>query len=168
MNNQTAVKEENFVAGLVGAFLFSLVGGIIWYLLYQIGFISAISGVVGVVCAIKGYALFGKKESIKGVVASLIITLVVMVGAWYFCLSTDVYNFYKEAYAMGEIEFPVSFGESVSVAYHFLSEPEIAAGYFKDLAMGLVFCIIGAIGSVKIALSRVKSGNSASNAASEN
>ena len=61
MNNQVVVKEENFVAGLVGAFLFSLAGGIVWYLLYQIGFIASISGIIGVVCAVKGYAVFGKK-----------------------------------------------------------------------------------------------------------
>ena len=31
----------------------------------QIGFIAGISGIIGVICAIKGYALFAKKESVK-------------------------------------------------------------------------------------------------------
>ncbi|MBO5767302.1 MAG: hypothetical protein J6R49_02135, partial [Clostridia bacterium] len=59
-----APKQENVLAGIVGALLFSLAGGIVWFLLYQIGFLAAISGIIGVVCAIKGYAIFGKRESV--------------------------------------------------------------------------------------------------------
>jgi hypothetical protein len=61
-------KQENVVAGIFGALLFSLAGGIIWFLLYQIGYLAAISGIVGVICAIKGYGIFGKRESVKGVI----------------------------------------------------------------------------------------------------
>ena len=58
------LKSENVLAGTVGAFLFALVGGVLWYVLYQIGFLAAISGIVGVICAIKGYSFFAKRESI--------------------------------------------------------------------------------------------------------
>ncbi len=162
MNNQAnTVKEENFIAGLVGAFLFSLVGGIVWYGLYQIGFIAAISGIIGVVCAIKGYAVFGKKESLKGVIFSVIIAAVVLVIAQYFCLATDVYNAYKEWFAAGEIDFTVSFGEAVAGAHIFLADPAVAAGYIKDLAIGLLLCVFGAFGSVRLALAKAKAANKA-------
>ena len=62
-NQQTDVKE-NVIAGIVGAFLFSLVGGALWFLIYMFGFIAGISGLIGAVCAIKGYAIFAKKYSI--------------------------------------------------------------------------------------------------------
>lgn len=135
--------EENVLAGIVGAFLFALAGGLIWFLLYLIGFMASISGLVGAVCAIKGYSLFSKKESIKGIVISVVIALLVMVLAWYLCLSLDVYNAYQGWYEAGEVEFTLTFGESVQCAYLFLEEPEIALSYFGNLAMGLVFCIIG-------------------------
>ena len=62
MNNEKI--RENVVAGIVGAFLFSLAGGILWFLLYLMGFVAGISGLVGAVCAVKGYSVFSKKESV--------------------------------------------------------------------------------------------------------
>ena len=54
--------RENVLAGIIGAFLFSLVGGILWFVLYQIGYVASISGLVGVVCAVKGYTFFAKAK----------------------------------------------------------------------------------------------------------
>lgn len=149
-------NNENVLAGVVGAFLFSLAGGIIWFVLYQVGFLAAISGIVGVVCAIKGYAIFSKCESTRGVIISTVIAFIVIVLAWYFCLSYDVYVAYQDWYAAGEVDFTLTFFESVANAHTFLTEPEIAAAYFKDLGIGLVFCVIGAFGYVKAAIGRAK------------
>ena len=66
-NRQDEIKE-NVVAGIVGAFLFALAGGAVWFGLYMVGFIASISGLVGAVCAIKGYSVFAKKESVKGII----------------------------------------------------------------------------------------------------
>ncbi|MBR5767747.1 MAG: hypothetical protein IKX86_03615 [Clostridia bacterium] len=52
MNEIFKEKKENVVAGIVGAFLFSLAGAVVWVLLHLVGFVAAISGLVGVVCAI--------------------------------------------------------------------------------------------------------------------
>ena len=151
-----APQEENILAGIVGAFLFSLAGGIIWFLLYQIGFLAAISGVIGVVCAIKGYAIFGKRESVKGIIISTVIAFLVIVLAWYFCLSYDIYLAYQDWYANGEVESTPTLFESIANAYLFLAEPEIAIAYLKDLGIGLLFCVIGAFGYVKAAIGKAK------------
>ena len=148
--------NENVLAGIVGAFLFSLAGGIIWFVLYQIGFLAAISGIVGVVCAIKGYSIFGKRESVKGIVLSTIIAFLVIVLAWYVCLSFDVYLAYQEWYANGEVDYAPTIFESVANAHLFLAEAEIALAYFKDLGIGLLFCVAGAFGYVKAAIGKAK------------
>lgn len=150
------LAKENVLAGIVGAFLFSLAGGIIWFVLYQIGFLAAISGIVGVVCAIKGYAIFGKRESVKGIILSTIIAFLVIVIAWYACLSYDMYLAYQDWYANGEVDFTLTIFESVANAYIFLTEPDIALAYFKDLGIGLIFCVAGAFGYVKAAIGKVK------------
>ena len=148
MNQQLNLNEqppvyENVLAGIVGAFLFSLAGGVLWYVLYMIGILAAVSGLVGAICAIKGYSLFAKKESVKGIVISVILSLVVMVIAWYFCLAHDIYAVHQEWYAAGEIDFTYTFFESVRVAPYFLQDAEIRGAYLKDLIMGLAFCVIG-------------------------
>ena len=142
-NQQTDVKE-NVVAGIVGAFLFSLVGGVLWFLIYMFGFIAGISGLIGAVCAIKGYSIFAKKESIKGIIISVIISLLVIALAWYFCLAYDVYDVYNEWFEAGEIDFSISFFDAVRGAHIFLTDPEIGPAYFGDLAIGIILCIVGA------------------------
>lgn len=149
-------QSENVLAGIIGAFLFSLVGGALWFVLYQVGFVAGISGLVGAVCAIKGYAFFAKKESLKGVVIATVIAVLVMVLAWYLCLSMDVYNAYQEWYANGEVDFTVSFFEAVRGAYLFLSDSEILVPYLKDLGIGLALCAVGAYRFVVDAVRRIK------------
>ena len=151
-----APQKENVLAGIVGAFLFSLAGGVVWFLLYQVGFLAAISGIVGVVCAIKGYSIFAKRESVKGVVISSIIAFIVIVIAWYLCISYDVYLAYQDWYTNGEIDFTLTFFESIRAAYLFFEDSEILFAYLKDLGIGLIFCIIGAFGYVKSAIGRAK------------
>ena len=141
--NENTDVRENVVAGIVGAFLFSLAGGVLWFVIYLFGFIAGISGLVGAVCAIKGYSIFAKKESMKGIVISVIISLLVIVAAWYMCFAYDIYTAYQEWFAAGEIDFTLSFADSVYNVPYFLSDSEIGPAYIKDLIIGLVFCIIG-------------------------
>ena len=156
MDNNTNTVQENVLAGPVGALLFSLVGGILWFLLYQVGFFAGISGLAGVVCAIKGYSIFAKKESMKGIIISVAASVVVMVLAWYLCLSLDLVNAYQEWYNAGEIDYTITFPEAVSNAYLFLSEPEIAGAYIKDLVIGLALCAVGAFSFVKYSINKVR------------
>ena len=135
--------SENVIAGIVGAFLFSLAGGALWFIFGLLGIIASISGLVGAVCAIKGYSVFAKKESTKGIVISVIISLLVMVLAWYLSLGYDIYVAYQDWYAAGEVDFTLSYFESVQAAPFFLQDAEIAVAYLKDLGLGLLFCIIG-------------------------
>ncbi len=88
--------EENRVAGSVGAFLFALAGGAIYFVLWQVGYVAAISGLIAVVCAMKGYELFAKKESRFGIIISVVMSVLVISIAWYLCLSLDVYQAYQE------------------------------------------------------------------------
>ena len=148
--------RENVLFGTVGAFLFALVGGVIWFVLYQIGFLAAISGIIAVVCAIRGYTFFAKKESVKGVIISVIMAVLVIVIAWYACLSMDVYSAYQEWFANGEVDFTLTFFESVSAAPLFLAEPEIARAYLADLAIGLLLCIVGCIQPIMQAVKKAK------------
>ncbi len=156
MQNDIIEREENVVAGAVGALLFSLVGGVLWYILYQIGYIASISGFIGIICAMKGYSFFAKRESKKGIVISIIAAVLVMVIAWYLCLANDVYVAYQDWYAEGTVDYAPTFFESVRGAYVFLEEPNVARGYLGDLAVGLFFCALGAVSSIMNAFKKLK------------
>jgi hypothetical protein len=135
--------KENVLAGIVGAFLFALAGGALWFVLYLVGFIAAISGLVGVICAIKGYSVFAKKESVKGIVIAVVMTLLVIVIAWYFCLSYDAYIAHQQWFEEGEIDYTITFIEAVLGSHIYLTDPDIGPSYWGDLGLGLLFCVIG-------------------------
>lgn len=149
-------ESENVLAGIVGAFLFSLSGGILFFILYQIGILAAISGIVGVICAMKGYTIFSKKESLHGIIISTAIAILVLVIAWYLCLSMDVYQAWNEWYANGEVDYTITFFDSVRGAYQFLADPEVASGYWIDLGLGILLCVAGCIQPIINACKKLK------------
>ena len=161
MNTEQRInsESENVFAGIVGAFLLSLVGGLAFFLLYTIGVISSISGLIGVILAIKGYQWFAKKESIKGIIIASVIALLVLVLAWYLCLGKDIYDAYQTWYKNGEIDFTLTYPESLRAVPVFMQEPEIAREYIKDLILCLVFALIGSIGTIITSIINIKRRN---------
>ena len=162
---EVKTDRENVLAGAVGAFLFALVGGVIWIILGRIGIIAGISGLIGVVCAIKGYSVFAKCESKKGIVISVIMAALVIIIAWYAGMAWDFYEAAKEWYAEGEIDSKLSYFDCLRSAYLFFEEKEIAWAYFKDLAIGLLFCIIASVSYIGSYSKKLKANETSSIAA---
>lgn len=151
---------ERKTAGTFGAFLFALAGGVVYFLLYQLGYLAGLSGLVAVVCALQGYRILAKKESTYGVVASVVSAVLVICLAWYACLAKDVYDAYIAWEAAGEISYSLTYWESVRVAYLYL-KGETATSYFTDLAIGLVLCAAGCFTTVRAAAKRTKAAQDA-------
>ncbi len=145
---ENITKNENVLAGIVGAFLFSLGGGVVWFLLHLTGVFASISGFVGVFLAILGYKLFAKKESIKGIIIASVIAFAVLVLAWYLCVGKDIYDAYQYYYNSGEIDYTLSYADSLRSVPSFLSDPEIGPSCYRDLIIGLVFALIGSVGTI--------------------
>ncbi len=127
--------EENVLFGVIGAFLFSLVGGVLYFVLYQIGYISALSGLVAVVCSIKGYSFFAKKESKRGIIISVIIAAIVIILAWYVSFCNDMLPVYAEALKNGEVDWaPANIFEYFPYGFWDLTVNPL---YFIDLLIAL-------------------------------
>ena len=69
-------KRENVPAGIVGAFLGSLIGVACAVLIGQLGYVASVSGLVMAVCALKGYELLGGSLTKKGALISSLLILV--------------------------------------------------------------------------------------------
>ena len=65
-------QKESILAGTVGAFLGSLIGGIVTLVIAQLGYVAVVSGIVMGVCTVKGYELLGKKLSKVGIAISVV------------------------------------------------------------------------------------------------
>ncbi len=77
--------KSNLIAGLVGAFLGSLIGAALWVIIYKVGFIAGIAGAVTTICAMKGYEMFGKSLDKKGVICCVLIAVITIFLANRIC-----------------------------------------------------------------------------------
>ena len=85
----------------------------------------------------------------------MVMSILVIVLAWYACLSKDVYDAYIEWESTGVIDYTLTYWESVQIAYLYL-EGEVAGSYFGDLAISLLLCIVGCFTTVRAAAKRAK------------
>ena len=59
MEEQRKKRQENIVAGVVGAFLGTLLGVVCTVVIGQLGYVASVSGLIMAVGALKGYELLG-------------------------------------------------------------------------------------------------------------
>jgi len=129
---------ENKAAGTLGAFLFAIAGGLVYFILARVGYLASISGLAGIYCAIKGYKTFGKKLSTYGVVAAAAATVIMIILAWYFSMVWDFYKYFLDQY------ISVSFGDCCKLAFAlFFTDKGIMLAYGKDLLIGLALAALG-------------------------
>ena len=140
-----ASPRENVLLGTLGAFLFALAGGFAYYLFYMFGIIAALSGLIGVICAIKGYEIFSRSRSNRGIAISVAAAAVVLILAWYICFGMDVHALYADMYEIGEIDAVLPVGWCVLNAYRFLPVHPAA---LWDLLVSLALAAVGCGGYV--------------------
>ncbi len=153
MNQKQINTEENVLFGVIGAFLFSLAGGVLYVLLSRIGYIAAISGLVGVVCAIKGYTFFSKSESKRGIIISVIVAAVVLIIAWYVGFCLDMVDAYALWYESGEVDYAPTIFEYIPYGVYDLT---VNLFYLIDLALSLGLGAFGCWSYVANMLKRQK------------
>lgn len=141
-------RHENVLAGVVGAFLLALVGGVLYFIIYQFGYIAGICGLITVVLANFGYQKFsGAKDSLKGVVVAIVISVAVIFLGEFFGLSYEIYNVFHT-------EYDITFFEAVRATPSFLTEPEIWPSFLIDLGIAYVLGGVASFSTIRQACRR--------------
>ena len=144
--NPLEIEEKgagNVVAGVVGAFLFALIGGILYFLVYQVGYIAGICGLIIFILANFGYHLFakGEKDTVPGLVTAVIMTILVIFLAEYLSLSYEIFTVFRD-------DFDITMFDAIRATPDFLADPEIMGPVGQDLLMAYGFSVIGIIGNI--------------------
>ncbi len=128
-------KKENVAAGIVGALVGSLIGVLCIVLVGQLGYVAAVSGLVMAICTLKGYELLGGKISVKGIVISAVLMVVMtFVGDqidWAIVIMRELG--YDLMYSFRLIPLLLADGSIV------------ASSYWGNLALVYIFAVIGAV-----------------------
>ncbi len=149
--NQKAAPG-NLPAGIVGAVLFSLAGVALWVVVNRLGYVAAICGLVLMVCAFKGYEIFGKKIDMPGIIVSVVVALLMGLVSQYICIGLDAYEVFSE--------YGISVMECMRAVPALLADPEMGllGAYLPDLLMGYAFMAIGSFSFVRNAIAAQKHG----------
>ncbi len=136
-------KPENVVTGTIGALLGAAIGGLAIILLGRLGVISAISGVILAVCALKGYELLGGRLTKKGIAIAIVFMLVMPYVAdridWAFAIQ-------EQAQSEG---LNWTFGECFQVIPQLIEEDIIEASvYTENLVELYLFTALGVVASL--------------------
>lgn len=141
-DDETDKGNGNILAGIVGAFLFSLIGGLLYFVIYQIGVIAGICGLAIFVLANFGYNLFakGNKNTIVSLVVSIIMMIVMIFLAEYVSLSFEIFQTFKDE--------GITIFDAIRATPEFLAEPEIGNAVAGDLAFAYIFGFIASISNI--------------------
>lgn len=147
MLKQKAEKQENVIAGVIGALIGSLLGLLCIVLFGMMGYASFISGVVMAFGALKGYEMLAGKLSKSGIAISVVfMVIMILVG-----------NRLNTAIALMKTEAGKFFDWNLMECWSKVPEYREDSAYYRNLAMIFIFAILGAVPVIKQKLSADKS-----------
>ena len=134
-------KEENFLLGIVGSLVGAILGGAVGLVIARFGYVSVIAGLALGYCTIKGYELFGKKLTTKGVVVSAIWMILTVLLVHQLDYALEVMK-----------QYDAGFGDAWNSINDAVFHSDFPENYFLNLGMLVVFTLGGAWISVQSAL----------------
>ncbi|MBQ7911653.1 MAG: hypothetical protein IJ363_12815 [Clostridia bacterium] len=143
--DRPTVRGERVGMGVLGAILFSLAGAVVYYVLWSVNIIAAISGIICVICALKGYEILAGARTKRGIFISVAVSAVMLVLVWYFCYCSDIHAYWESAFAAGETDYVPTVWECLSYGYMDLPANP---GYLVDLLLSLAMGGLGCWGYV--------------------
>ena len=138
-------RSENVAAGIAGAFLFGLLGGGVYFGIYQLGYIAGICGFLIFFLANFGYGLFcGNKNSVSvaRIVTCIIITLAVIFLSEYVAVAFDIYREFRKE---GD---PIPFVDILRMLPGAFADKEFSLEFFKELGIAVLMAAIAIASSV--------------------
>lgn len=159
----TAISQPaNPIMGILGAFLFSLIGCAVWILIGKLGYISYLGGIAMAFSTIFGYHLFGKKFDVLGFITSIVIVLIMVLLSNMFIYTWQIISEPGIDEALSilgyEVFFSVFFGlfdlmKQVDLLTGLEGMDSMTGTFISDLVIGY---IVSGIATVAIGVSMLK------------
>lgn len=139
MLKQKAEKQENVIAGVIGALIGSLLGLLCIVLFGMMGYVAAISGAVMAFGALKGYEKLAGKLSKPGIAISVVfMVIMILVG-----------NRLNTAIELMKSKTNKFYGWNLIECWSKVPDYRLDSVYYRNLAMIFIFAILGAIPVIK-------------------
>ena len=132
-------KPLNIGRGTLGAILGALVGSIPWMVAFYFGWFVGWFGFVIALCARKGYEILGGRTSKAKVVIVIVCSFIGLFIAQNMGYIIELYRAIAQEYGTTP-----TLGEVINtLIFAITTEPEISGPYWGDLALGVLFLVLG-------------------------
>ncbi len=128
-------NKSNLIPGIVGALLGSMLGCLVYFLIWQLGYIAAIAGLITAVCTFKGYEMFGKVIDKKGVIVCVLVIIFSVFFANQIVWAYDAFKAYKDD--------GIGFFECFRYINDVVKLNELTGQYYGNLAMAYLMTLLG-------------------------
>ncbi|MFR7821151.1 hypothetical protein [Candidatus Pseudoruminococcus sp.] len=147
-----ANKQFNLPMGILGAVLGAFIGGLIWVVTYQLGFLLFITGAVIVFLSCMLLKKMGGKFTVGGLITALVVSLAMVFVSEYLAVGINIFT-------QGGAELGLSFGDSFKFLNRILFDSslsdvgygmssaikEFKTGMTSDMIYGLMSYIVAAV-----------------------
>lgn len=140
-DNMEVKTPGNIIIAIVASIICASAGALLWIVFFKMGKVTAIAGLAAVGGAIFGYTYLGKRElNIPSGIWCILIGLAMIVLGNAVGYAWDITDAYNNG-TPGRAEFLKVFVKLPSL----LTENELWRNFFADMALGLIFTVIGGI-----------------------
>lgn len=143
--------KENYVLGIVGALLGSVVGAAVILLVARMGYISAISSAVMGFAVVFGYKKLGKKFSVVAGILCIIISIAMTYLAFRIDSAWDLFNAFRDA-GWDDMTFMECFKD----AKEWYEELDAISDYTRNMVLMVLSGVVGAVAAVWVELKERK------------
>lgn len=133
-------KSSNIFLGIIGALIGGCIGGVVWYVVLQLGYVVSAVGALIAFLAIGGYALLGKSVDLKG----CIISILVVIGVIYVC--NDL-TYAKELSKIEELGYSSAL-DAFKDVHKYVKLAGVQSEYNRGLVQALLYGLFGAVGLI--------------------
>lgn len=136
-------RKSNPLLGVIGAIAASVLGVVLWILIYQIGYIAGIAGGAIMLFAFWGYKKLGHVMDTKGVIISFVVGMLMVFVACHVSWTIEAIKAYNEYYG-----FNMDFVYMSKKLFSILEKLDIMSDFFIELAMGYGLSLLVAFPTV--------------------
>ncbi len=130
-----AEKPGNYLAGFFGALVGGIVGMLIFWALFRVGFIASVSSLLGALVASWLYSRFGGKEGKAKVIIVAVVVFLSTAAAFVLCYALEVRTLMNEANI---------YGSALKMLGELLrADSQFRLSFWSDFSLSLVFSVVG-------------------------
>ena len=129
--------NTNYPLGIAGAVLGGLAGAVIWIVFSMLGKISVVAGGIAGLGGYFGFKKLGKKMTLQGLILSLTISFVFLLGGMYVAIGIDLFNAFKD--------WGITFSDAFELVPEYLTDSESLGEIIYNHIFGFLTFILGAV-----------------------